>query len=212
MQIVCDAVLFDLDGTLWDGTETVLRSWNHILAENPVRGPITRGELQSIFGLQLDAIGERFFPALPVEKRYELMRACTAYENTLIRKEGGCLYEGIEEMLRALSRRFPLFVVSNCQQGYIEAVLGHYGFEKYFADTECAGATGLPKSGNIRLVAERNGLKRPVYVGDTETDEAAAAKAGVPFIHAAYGFGTAREGAVSVRRPLELEELLCPGA
>lgn len=39
---------------------------------------------------------------------------------------------------------------------------------------------------------ERNQLKSAVYVGDTEGDENAAHTAGIPFIHAAYGFGKAK--------------------
>ena len=39
---------------------------------------------------------------------------------------------------------------------------------------------------------ERNRINRAVYVGDTQMD-AAAADAGIPFIHAAYGFGAVPE-------------------
>ena len=67
--------------------------------------------------------------------------------------------------------------------------------------------TGLQKWGNIKLVVERNHLRRPVYVGDTIIDSDAAEKAGVPFLHAGYGFGTV-EGAVSAGSPKELLELL----
>ena len=45
------------------------------------------------------------------------------------------------------------------------------------------------KDENIRLIIERNNLKSPVYVGDTQGDFDACKKAGVPFIWAAYGFG-----------------------
>lgn len=38
-------------------------------------------------------------------------------------------------------------------------------------------------------VVERQKLKTACYIGDTAGDEDAAAKAGVPFFHAAYGFG-----------------------
>lgn len=38
-------------------------------------------------------------------------------------------------------------------------------------------------------VVERQNLKTACYIGDTAGDEDAAAKAGVPFLHAAYGFG-----------------------
>ena len=61
--------------------------------------------------------------------------------------------------------------------------------EKYFDDYECAGRTGLSKGDNIKLVVQRNHLQKPVYIGDTISDYAAARAAGVPFIFAEYGFG-----------------------
>ena len=36
----------------------------------------------------------------------------------------------------------------------------------------------------------RNGMKHPLYIGDTQGDYNAASAAGVPFLHAAYGFGS----------------------
>ncbi|MFR3320025.1 MAG: HAD family hydrolase [Lachnospiraceae bacterium] len=84
-----------------------------------------------------------------------------------------------------------VFIVSNCQSGYIELFLKKTGLAPYVTDTECFGDTGMKKAENIRLVVARNGLQLPVYVGDTKGDEEAAHAAGVPFVHAAYGFGRA---------------------
>ena len=38
---------------------------------------------------------------------------------------------------------------------------------------------------------ERNGYGKAVYIGDTAKDQEAAQTAGIPFIHATYGFGKA---------------------
>lgn len=65
------------------------------------------------------------------------------------------------------------------------------GIASYISDTECFGATGRPKGDNIRLVMERNGLEKCLYVGDTAMDQEAAGKAGIPFVFASYGFGQA---------------------
>jgi phosphoglycolate phosphatase len=89
-----------------------------------------------------------------------------------------------------LQEQYHLYIVSNCQSGYIEAFLEYYGFGHYFEDIECFGNNGFPKGDNIRLVAERNQLDRAVYVGDIQGDYDASCKAGVAFLHAAYGFGT----------------------
>ena len=108
---------------------------------------------------------------------------------TYVAAHGGVLYPGVEQTLAALSARCPLFLVSNCQDGYIEAFFQAHGLGSYFTDYENPGRTGLPKADNIALVAERNGLRRPLYIGDTQGDYDATSKAGVPFLHAAYGFG-----------------------
>ncbi|WP_306416999.1 HAD family hydrolase [Halobacillus sp. Marseille-P3879] len=80
-------------------------------------------------------------------------------------------------------------MVSNCQDGYIEAFYKYHKLEKYFDDYENPGRTGLSKGENIQLIIDRNNLSAPVYVGDTEGDRKAAVYAGIPFVYAQYGFG-----------------------
>ena len=94
-----------------------------------------------------------------------------------------------ETLFRLKSEGYRLFVVSNCQAGYIEAFLWAHGFGDLFEDIECTGNTGLCKAENIRLITERNGLTAPVFVGDTISDGSAARTAGIPFVYAKYGFG-----------------------
>jgi phosphoglycolate phosphatase len=88
-------------------------------------------------------------------------------------------------------RRVPLFIVSNCQAGYIETFLRWSAGP--FIDFECWGNTGLPKADNLRRIIDRNGLRSPVLVGDTAGDQAAASACGVPFVYVDYGFGECRE-------------------
>lgn len=186
-----DSVIFDLDGTLWDSTENVSKSWFESLKKHygAQSGPDAQA-VASIMGLVERDIADRLFLAYG-DMRYEVFHRCIMEEPAYIAVHGGELYEGLEEMLDKLSRRWPLFIVSNCQSGYIEAFLSYTGFGPYFKDHECSGNTGLPKAENIRLVRERNGLEAPVYVGDTHGDELSAHEAGCPFIFAAYGFGQA---------------------
>ena len=55
-------------------------------------------------------------------------------------------------------------------------------------------AWGLEQETVSDIYYEGTGNKNEsaVYVGDTEGDENAAHAAGIPFIHAAYGFGAAQ--------------------
>lgn len=185
-----DGILFDLDGTLWDAVGEVTESWNQTLAREGVERHLTVEEIRPCMGLLLSDIGAKLLPGVPSERREELISLCCTDENDYLARHGAALYPGEEEALSALSKKYPLFVVSNCQSGYIEAFYQGAGLGKYFTGFESAGNTGLTKAENIALVVKRHGLKKPVYVGDTALDYASAQAAGVPFVHAAYGFGT----------------------
>lgn len=202
------AILFDLDGTLWDSGETVLPAWNRVLAQVGVRPPVTMDELNSFMGLGPQDLADKFLPMLSdPSERLALFTRCFDAEVEAIRAEGARLYEGVTEMLAALKERGCfLAVVSNCKDGYIQAFLDYFGLHEIFTDFESAGATGLTKGENIALVLERNGFttEEALYVGDTVWDMEASRKAGVDFLHAAYGFGSVPEGTPAVSCPGEI--------
>ena len=186
-----DSILFDLDGTLWDAVPQVAKSWTLGLEQLGIRrSPITAEELFPCMGLLLSDIAQRLLPGLDPELQEQAITHCCQMENQYLAQHGATLYPHEEEVLDALSKKYPLFIVSNCQTGYIEAYFEGSGMGKYFTGFESAGNTGLTKAENIALVAKRHGLKKPVYVGDTALDHKSAVEAGVPFIFAAYGFGT----------------------
>lgn len=185
-----DGILFDLDGTLWDACPQLAVSWNQALELHKVpRPPLTVREVRDCMGLLLYDIAQDLLPMLPKEGQNMVIHDCVRLELEYLAKHGGSLFPREEETLAALKAQCPLFVVSNCEDGYIQAFYQGCGLGRYFTDFESAGHTGLPKSENIKLVVERNGLKNPVYIGDTALDCASAREAGVPFLHAAYGFG-----------------------
>lgn len=181
-----EELIFDMDGTLWDSSENVAKAWSEITGRE-----ITAKDISSIMGLTMDVIAERFFPSMPEEKAMELMDRCAEHENEYLAGHGGRLYGGVTETLQKLSEGRRLFIVSNCQKGYIECFLGYYGLGKFFSDHSCWGDNTLSKAENIKLIIERNNIENPVYIGDTQGDCDSAYAAGAKFIHASYGFGTA---------------------
>ena len=131
---------------------------------------MTRARLLPCMGMLLPDILHRLVPELDQERMKPILEEVLSEENAYVAAHGGVLYPGVEQTLAALSARCPLFLVSNCQDGYIEAFFQAHGLGRYFTDYENPGRTGLPKADNIALVAERNGLRRPLYIGDTQGD------------------------------------------
>ena len=202
-------IIFDMDGTLWDSAENVAASWTKVVQkEYRADRVITEQEIQSVMGKTMDQIAAILFGELSQEKQEELLAHCCKEENEYLRAHGGVLYPKLEETLQQLQKDYRLYIVSNCQSGYIEAFLEHYGFCGYFEDIECFGNNGLDKGTNIRRLMDRNHLQQAVYVGDIQGDYEASSKAGVQFIHAAYGFGTIKEKVPKIHAISELPEIV----
>ena len=71
-----EAILFDLDGTLWDSSREVLLCWDRVLS--PLGRSITAEELSRLMGLTPREIGDAQFPDLPPAERYALTDRCLA--------------------------------------------------------------------------------------------------------------------------------------
>ena len=186
-----DSIILDVDGTLWDTTDIVAGAWNQALRAVHIDTIVLTGAMmKQQFGKTMDVIAKNLLGDIPLKQRDALMVECTRYEHeALSATTENLLYPGVKEIMQQLSQHYKLFIVSNCQAGYIELCMAKNQLEPYVTDIECYGNNGNSKGENIKLIVDRNHLQTPVYVGDTLGDQEAAEFAGVPFIYAAYGFG-----------------------
>lgn len=203
-----DGIIFDLDGTLWDSCRVVSESWGITLRRDygAEHWPSPE-EVSSIMGKTAEQIAQLLFSQYG-ERAMDIAVQCMLEENAYIAHNSGDLYPGVGEMFAALSEKYPLYIVSNCLDGYIQCFLSVTGFGRYIKDFECQGATGLGKADNIRLISERNNMEAPLYLGDTEGDESSARAAGCSFVHAAYGFGGAVAPDAVAQSPAEFVKII----
>ena len=138
-----EAILFDLDGTLWDSSREVLLCWNRVL--RPLGRQITEPELAALMGLAPKEIGDAQFPDLTPQERYALTDVCLASEPPYLYEAGARLYPRVRETLRELKKRYFIGLVSNCTEDYAQAFLHAHGLSAFFDDHETAGRTGLDK-------------------------------------------------------------------
>lgn len=189
-------LIFDIDGTLWNTTGVVAGAWNKAVREKDYPElknlNITDKMLQKEFGKPMDVIADDLFGDIDPVKKADLLSLCCVYEHDFIAENTKDLsYAGMRETMHELAGKNKLFIVSNCQDGYIELVIEKNGLSDIISDFECFGHTGLQKDENITLLMERNGLNPSdtVYIGDTMGDYEATKKAGLKFVFARYGFG-----------------------
>ncbi len=199
-------IIFDMDGTLWDSSAQIPVAWNQVFADCPdLNGyQITPEELQGYMGMPMDKMAFLMMPDVPRERALEIMRRCGIVENNYLRENGAVVYEGLRETMEILRQKYHLYIVSNCQSGYVEAFLDHYGYGIYFEDILCFGDNNRQKDENIRLICERNHLDEAVYVGDIQADYNSSLRAGVKFVLADYGFGNVKEDVPKIASLREL--------
>lgn len=204
-----DGIIFDIDGTLWDSSQPVLESWNMAICDNVgADKQITSEFLAGLFGLSMDKIAAALFPEESQEEQMRLGEICFDYENRYLETHPGTLYPGVTTALTTLAKKYKLYIVSNCQCGYINVFLKTSGLAPLIQDYLCYGDTQTSKGQTIRTLMHKNNLENVVYVGDTQGDANACKEADVPFIFVTYGFGDVPDAAVKIDNLTELENVL----
>ena len=202
-----ESLIFDIDGTLWDSRALVAEGYNiQLKKEGLAHLCVTAEDLKPLFGKVMTEIADVILASIDPSERYDLMERCMDTENKyLFANQCRIGYPGILETVQELAKRYRLFIVSNSQCGYPELCMDKLGLTPYIEGHLCFGDTGTSKGKTIRTLMEKHNLKNCAYVGDTQGDYEATVEADVPFIWAAYGFGTPDEYAAKIDR---FEDLL----
>ena len=109
------------------------------------------------------------------------------------------VYEGIEEMLKALtSSGKKLFVASSKPEVFVRKIMEHFGLDSYFTFMGGAdlGETRVKKADVIRYVLAENGitdLEKVIMIGDRKHDILGAREVGVDSVGVLYGYGDREE-------------------
>jgi phosphoglycolate phosphatase len=185
------ALIFDLDGTLWDVTEAVTRGFNSAYKKNNLELHVEVEFVRSFTGKSASECTSILLEKVPehlkAQVQYDLDR-----EEVIAIKEHAIesLYPGVKKGLEKLSEKYLLLLVSNCGDEYLKTFLLYSSVGDVFLDSECYGRTLRPKSENIVTILKRHNLQSACYIGDTQVDEEAAEIAGIDFYFAEYGFGS----------------------
>ena len=185
------ALIFDIDGTLWDSRALVAEGFMLQLEREGIHDIVVNAEIfKPLFGKVNTDIADALFPSIPAPERYDLIDRCMASEAEYM-KHNPCHigYPKVKETLETLSKEHRLFIVSNSQRGYPELCIEKMGLGDLIEGHLCYGQTLTCKGQTIRKLMETYGLTDAIYIGDTQGDYEATVEAGIPFVWCTFGFG-----------------------
>ena len=196
-----EAVVFDLDGTLFESESVLLpayrRTFDRLREEGRFKGPTPPEErIISALGLLLDEIWKRVLPDADLSVRRRADELLIEYQLEELRRGNGRLYPGVRETVAALAESgVRLFIASNGRREYVEGVAVCTGIAAWFEAFYTAGEYGTASKAELvgRLLAERR-IGSAWMVGDRASDVEAARKNGMFAVGCRYaGFGGEEE-------------------
>ena len=188
-------LLFDLDGTLTNNKEGIVRSVQFALDRLGVDLDDT-DNLEWVIG---PPIQESFAKLLGLERKHRVPEAVELYRERY-REKGmfeNRVYEGIENTLAELRQVSCLYVATSKPTVFSKMILKHFSMDKNFKDiygSELDG-TNTDKAHLIGYLLEKEKLQPEtvVMIGDREHDMIGATKNQIAGVGVGWGFGSEEE-------------------
>ncbi len=182
-------ILFDLDGTLTDSGEGIIRSTIYALNQLGIEIP-SEAQLRTVIGPPLNDSFARF--GVPQE---QIAQAVEIYRSRYIpvgRFENHP-YDGIPELLEKLrDDGHKLYVATSKPEWMSIEILEHFDLAKYFIRI-CGAATDFSRNTKEAVIEylldECGSQENVVMIGDTVFDVLGAKEHGIPTIGVDWGYG-----------------------
>ena len=207
------SILFDLDGTLTDSGEGIMKCAVYALAHYGIDAP-SEEQLRTFVGPPLTETFARF--GVPLDKLAEAVEIYRKRYIPIGRFENHP-YTGVRELLEQLRNDgHKLYVATSKPEWMSIEILEHFDLAKYF-DIICGAATDFSRNTKeaviTHLLSQCDAQSNAVMVGDTAYDVIGAKAHNIPCIGVAWGFGSITDmenaGAISIAHTMnELYELL----
>lgn len=179
-------VIFDVDGTMTDTEEVVLKSYQYAICDEFGR-QFSKEELSVAYGI----------PTLQAMERLgvkDIDNACDRYFASLFRAyaDGVRLFDGITQLLKELKKRdIVCGIVTSRDRNEVANDVALQALMKYFDHVICSDDTEKHKPDaepvNKLLELADMDASEVIYLGDTYYDYMCAKNAGVKFALASWG-------------------------
>ncbi len=186
-------IFFDLDGTLSDSSEGVLRSFNYAL-DKMGGNLITKNEVGKYIGPKLT---DSFKFLLNLKSEEEALKAVDFFREDYVVTgyKINKLYPGIKELLTELKKNnYRLFVATSKREDVATNIINFFKLTHYFKKIY-GGGTTKTKEELLNLILSENSLKPDecVMIGDTDFDFQAAKSNNILSIGVTWGYGSENE-------------------
>ena len=181
-------IIFDMDGTIINSASIISSSVNYVRSH-----------------LSLDAIEPAYMLEKLNEKDTSISEFC--YNSKTFTKQHGDLfdehftknyqkeihlYEGMLELLKALSKKYELSIATNAYTTTAIPMLKHLDIYQYFNIIIGSDKVSMPKPDRemVDVILQTRNIKKEksIFIGDSAKDEECAKDAGVKFIMVPWGF------------------------
>jgi phosphoglycolate phosphatase len=188
-----DLIVFDLDGTLIDSRRDLANSANALL-ESCGAAPLPEERIGRMVGDGAATLVARVFEARGVPPPPDaLSRFLARYDERLL--EHTRPYPGVPGMLRLVSARAPLALLTNKPLAATRRILEGLELGRYFQETVTIGGDGpfprKPDPAGLQYLTATAAVasERTLLVGDSVVDWRTARAASTGMCVARYGFG-----------------------
>ena len=186
-------IIFDMDGTLLDSSRSITKSINFVRNKLGLRAFSVQEVVKLINEPDQD------LPKLFYEDKRPYSECRAIFEehymhNCTIDMD---IFDGIENMLKTLSKNYPMSVLTNAYGNFARKMLKHLKIDHYFKEiigSDDISARKPDPKGIYYFINKYNLDKKNVfYVGDSLKDEECAKNAGIKYIFVDWGFGESKE-------------------
>lgn len=189
------AIFFDMDGTLLQteklSTPAFLRTFERLREKGLWTGETpSEEELVNVLGMTVEQVWKKLLPGANEEAVCAADAFLLENEIALLKEKVTDLYPGVRETLEQLhAKGIPLFVASNGQKEYIEAICQEYALKPLLTDLYSAGRFRTRSKVDLvaKLIADYQ-VEQAVMVGDRHSDVEAGVKNGLFTIGCDFGF------------------------
>ena len=184
-------VIFDLDGTLIDSSDSIVASFRTVFSEfglRPVKpftsdlfGPPLMEMLQLLTGTQDEAV------LRPLEKAFKAHYDSKGYKDTRV-------YHGIDKLLLGLKHSgIKMHIATNKRINPTKKILNLLEWNNFFEGIYALDSFSPPAKSKAELlekiiVKHKFKHNKIVYIGDRKEDKFSSESHGIPFIRANWGY------------------------